>query len=117
MHVQLLSLFFGNIILDDMRFPVIQLQGSVGTKSLGNAVNGSMDGPKASLCEIGKLTTAQGLFGIGVGGILASADLFGFDDNVITLCRRQTDIGNINVVFFRNCNPAYHYNNIRNKTS
>lgn len=53
-----------------------------------------------------KFSTAEGLFGIGVGCVLAFADLFCGLDESVAFCVREARVANINIEFLRNADPV-----------
>ena len=97
MHIQLLSLFFSNIVLDHVRFAIIQAQQrrmgadataltsavQIGFTELYHGMSYGMNGILDGQGQLGELSATQRLFGVGVGRILALANILRHGNNAI----------------------------------
>ena len=108
-HVQLLSFLLGDIVLDHVRFAVIEGQTLVvvaavfgGKNAVHNRVHGLVHGCR----QDGIFATPQRLFGVRVGGVLTSTHLFGDLHHAIAIVSRQAHVGDVNGVFFRDGDPV-----------
>lgn len=113
-HVEFLAFFARDIVLDHVRFPVVQRQLSLRSlhfvvvllvvfhNGRHHRVHGQLDGRG----ERRVFPTAQCLFRVGVGGVLSFAGLLRDGDNVIRFEDRQASVGDINPVLFRDGDPV-----------
>ena len=104
-HIQLLAFLLGDIVFDNMRFAIVQLQFLRGGQSVPDAVRDAMDGLPTGMRQYGEFTASQGLFRIGVGGIMTLAHLFGGLDQGIAFGMGEASVANVNVQIFRNTDP------------
>lgn len=127
-HVELLPLLFRDIVLDHVRFPIVEDQhllfrttaihtvvavatattitntrvGDVGHNGRHDRVNRLLDGRG----QDGELSTPQRLLRVRVGRVLAAALLLRDSDNVVALHGAQTSVGYVNAVLSRHCHPV-----------
>jgi hypothetical protein len=110
-HVELLSFFLGDIVFHNMWFSIIQLQlllRNLASQAFNNVSGYCMDWMEACLGQKRVFSASQGLFGIRIRRVLSSTYLFANLDDIIALIRRQSDIGNVDVMFVRDSDPIDH---------
>jgi len=81
-HVQLLPFLARDVVLDDVRFAIIQLQ-MPAVQTLSNSMNDGVNWMKACVGQGWELPTSQRLLGVCVCCVLSATNIFRHSDNVI----------------------------------